>query len=957
MRAFVKYDDDNAPSKKCKTHKRIGSDTVNFPNKQNKTSTWLRKRPSRLSVKQETALQGARVISRQISNKSTTPTKNVRLTNSENPHNTSTVPESDKTPSLNSPMSEKFANSSLTKVSNFCNDESVPSVAMNPSQSIQGRQRSSTHSGTSNVSPISRARSSSLKPTSTRGPNAENIVKHSNSVSGSSAALRKLKHYQRAMEAYRRSAITAADHSEASSYTNSLPLRGARKSVFERDSIFELWGSRFNYSSPESDDKLSESDRSNDQCSSSSGTSASNEDISSIRRWPFVPMSGDVRSKFGDENSLSLDYRSVLRHGSLKRTESSRAKLSLVKSDPYHQCTDPEVVTDIDAIAGFGMPDKELNDGANVNSPSKVSTVSDEDKSEAEKIVWSGYEKYLRTKQGTKQLPRTSFKMRLAVMEKKGIDSKSFEAMENDLSPTSTLKSTKDEESPYVNLRDNQIIRKRNLSRSNSTRTDSLKAAQILQAVGALSKSHTIASSSRLSRLLKSKSQKLSPVPSPSLTRPERSASVKENRDLNKPAEKMSKSSNQPIATTAVNSKFPFYSPSTLNRSATISVSNKYSRSLPRRKCKHMTSTVADSTEPWSCQSTNQSNNKALNLKNYESVVPTATSNIYDVPRSCRLLKNNSALSSQLYEPAYDPSVKCHNPTKVPAAKSSALQFARAIAEGRLGSKLRDFAPGKYPSLSRDCNSDEEDYVSFDSYYKQKQPKKTSLSSRKLKSRSVVDISSTKLSFKNDFSSTNLDHTAKSGISKSSDELNDKKNLPLTYVKRTETGATSSDHSKTTGSNFFANRSVSALDIFNSHTNRLTSPTPPTRLQKAFLSKDKRRFASGDLFYGVVKRQSKKVKPLTLEVSVPLTDLMNDPQATYNLTLTDDATDVGKKDETLRRITTFINNESIQNVDTLRQVFEQKVKKNEEKRATLKLLTNVSRVLKLHKIATKAGNN
>ena len=974
LRAFVKYDDDTFPSKKCKCHKRIGSDTVSFPNKQTKTGSCFRRRPSRLAVKQETALQGAKEITRQLSNKTTSPNTNPFVSSvSNNSDKSPNIPESDlcasplRTPSLNSPASENDIKSASEIIVQSLNGEAVNK---NDEYSAAGgfstRHRSLTHSGTPNFPIGNRARSSSLRPTSTRDIN--DAVKHSNSVSRGSTSVKQLKHYQRAMEAYRRSAEKASGTSKTSCYTNSLPLRGFRRSVFERDSIFDYCGPRLTHTSPESDDKLSESGRSYDQSSSSGASVSNDEDITTIRRWPFVPMSGDVRSKFGDENSLNLDYRLVLRHGSLKRTESSRAKLSLAKSSPNHQSLDPDVVTDIDAIAGFGMPDEvESDKGANLSS-SNASTTSekDQDKIEPEKIVWSGYEKYLRAKQDTKQFPRSSFKMRLAAMERKGIDSRSFEAMENDLSPTSTLKSVNEEESSHVNLRDNQIIKKRNISRSNSSRTDHPKAAQTHLALQILSKSHTIASPSRLSRLLMKESNRLSPVSSPSHSRPNRSSSLKDTSVSQELGETTSKAFSRLSATTIVNNQFPFYNQATtsLNRSASEFQPIRSSRVLSRRKTNKDASVSALDASLAGNRAV-QSNKTALYLRGYESTVVTDPSSIYDVPRSCRVIKNKSTAPSQLYEPAYDPTSRTtttplrqfHSSTSrsnIGAAKSSALQFARAIADGRLGSKQREFTPGKYPTLDTNCDSDEEDYVSFDSYYSKKQPQK--LTKQKLQSRSVSDIGSAGLSYKIDFPTTKLNQSPKSGLSKSIDALNEKENKP-SYVKRAKKRPTSNDHSKSTGANFFANRSVSALDIFNSQANHLSSPTPPHRLQRAFLSKEKRRFTSSDLFFGVVKKQSKKLKPLPLEVSVPLTDLMNDPRATYNLTLSDDASDVNRRDETLKRISSFINDESIQKVDKLCQIFEQKVKNHEEKRSTLKLLTSVQRVLKLHKVPTKAGKS
>ena len=972
LRAFVKYDDESCASKKCKGHKRIGSDTVTLPNKQMKsTTTWLRRRALRLPVKQETALQGARVISRQLSNQSSlsSPDKNSSTTEQSE---TSNIPESDKCASpLRTPVSnsgENFQSSNPL----LQTPSKKPTLRINAcvaDNNFELRQRSSTHGGSSQVPIVQRARSSSLRPTLTRDA-SQDAFKQSNAASRSLATVKSLKHYQRAMEAYRRSAEKAFGASE-NSYANSLPSRGTR-SNFERDSLFEFLGSRPSYASPESDDKLSESDR-------SSGISAANDDdITSMRRWPFVPMSGDVRSKFGDENSLNLDYRTALRHGSLRRTGSSCANLSSAKHSPNRKSIDPEVVTDIDSIVGLGASDNvDFDNDGKLNSPEdRNASTNSRDREEPEKIVWSGYEKYLRAKEDPKQFPRSSIKMRLAAMEKKGIDSRSLKAMEYDLSPSSTLKPVQDEESPYVNLRDNRIIRKRNLSRSNSSQSSSQSETQTLPRDHDLTafKSHTIATPARISRLLLKQSSKLSPVYSPSLARPERSFSLKENAVRRQSSVNAEKISNLDAITfgsrnTVVGDcQFPLYYPLSMNenRSASDNLSHRLSNSLPRRKSSKVTSlTISDATVTSPDNVVSNSDKTALCINKYRSTV-TSDSVIYDVPRSYRFFRKVSTVSSALEQPAnqttrserYQDNVTTVSSDSLLSqpspnvATSPSLQFAKAVADGRIKSQSR-FTPGKYPSFSAESDSDHDDYVSFDSYYKA-QPQSSILKKEKLQSPSANDVSAenkSEITFSK--SNSNRSQVVLSNFSKSSDALNDKENYQTSRKKLLKKRSTPSDRSKKIGSGFFS-RSVSALDIFNSNASPGGSSVA-LRLPKMLLSKDKRRFTSTDLFYGSAKKQSKLTKHKSFQVSVPLTNLLNEPRAAFNLTLANDPIDAREKAETMRRISNFISDESVQKVDGLCKIFEEKSKSNEEKRATLKLLANVSRVLRSHRIATKSG--
>ena len=933
-----------------------------------KSGSWLRRRAFHLNVKQETAKQGAMEISRRITSKSSASSsessqcsdENVSIGSSEE---AAFMPESDL---CASPVRTPSLKSDTVGAENTPDAKILPSITVSANtDDFVSRQRSQTLSGPQSPPTCRRTRSSSLMiPREAK----MNLVKLNSSPSSTTAALKKLKHYQRALEAYRRSAEKAReDRSDSTCYAYSLPLRGARKNVFEKDSMFNFMSSKINYSSPEGDDRVSESDKSTYH-SSNSGESVANEDLTAIRRWPFVPMTGDVRSKFGEEDSLDIDYRSALRYHSLKRTKNAGSKISQESRDRIRSL-DPEIVTDIDVIVGF--PSK--NDGYSPSGSDKSSQESI-NSLEPEKIVWPGYEKYLRAKSDPSRFPRSSLKMRLAAMEKKGIDSRPLEALERQ---ESTPRSPQ-HENPYVNLRDNQIIRKRNLSRSNPStfQSSQLKIPLILPSltVPATGKYHTVASPGRSARILYKRrtEEKLSPVSSPAMARQHRafSLSIHTNTDCicTKKSDKASQQACSPSSSSDSNAIDVGLHPS--GNQLKVPTADVQQRQLPHNPPKTSLKTASSAEKDDASVKKSRVETNALFLSNYKSVVTPTTSNIYDYPRSYKLFKHQSTISSLLNN-THDSFVRQHSQDTTTSvtysfapssalssvgaiskprdltsnafpSKTSSLECARAIATGHATS---NFTPGNYPTINTDSDS-EDDYVNFDHYYKEKvSPKKVAKPKRKQLSRSVADISVAVIS-QNPPEDNQISNSRNGGKSTSRWSLASE---TFKSIKRTKKIEVSQSFSNVARSIASTGRSVSALDIFNIKLNGSTRSV--AKIRRTFLSGAKRGFSSSDLFYGIKNKQSRKNKQKLIDISVPLTDIMNEPSATHNLTLRKDA----RKDDTVRRFSKFLNKDSLQNAK-LSECLESKTKANHDKKTTTRLLSGVTRALNLRKTGQNSGN-
>ena len=925
LRAFVKYDDYNlekldvSPTKKQRSLRRLTSDTCpTSPKHSCKAVYGQRRRSSRLRVKEETAKLGAKeVLEYFCSAKNRVPPTETSQVSTSASQSTK-VPESDRCPSPSFPKLRK--GSALLRKS-----LSEETKADEPSRLNNYNIRRQTLSGAPTTCIGSRPRSSSIMSSMSVKINSDN-------AETTSAAVKKLKHYQRAMEAYRRSAEKTQETSQTVSY-KSLPFRGMRRS-FERETIVNFWGTGLDHTTPEGDDKISESDKSHE----SDNSSEAGEDISTLRRWPFVPVTGDTRTLFGNENSLSLDYRSALRNGSLKRSVRMRGNSSAARN-PNRQSIDPDIVTDIDAMVGLASSDPERTDFSAKCSTKNGHEVICRANSGPEKIVWSGYEKYLRSKSDLEQIPRTSFKMRLAALEKKGIDAKPYESLEQPVT-TSAPKSLQETESPYVNLRDNQIIRKRNVSRSNSLLLHAPTGAVMpLIKPADNSKYHTLQSPARMAKLLrKQRSEgRLSPVHSPSLSRPSRASSLKESRHtisndfLRRPtfAQAANKRESLPISQQAENSSV---SHSTLRRTLSRPFASTLNSNTLTRAILSMAS---PSKIPNALLINNCKRNITSSVDHYDT--PRSHSNLKNKSTESSLLSNLSATETYSLVPATSSVVSTHqkpasdnlsvNPPAVSTTKNPSLQLARAIACGKVDSK--PIVPGSYPTSTYSESDSDDDYVSYDLFYGDSGSKKCSEDQKRNSTRETSTRTRVVLKDASPVSRT-----------------------PQTVHKRSPSvsGNQATDVSNEVpngaDSNRFPPDQQSALEIVNNSRLYCTSSLPRSSLKKNWRIS----LSSRDLFYGTVRRSSKsKTKPKALEISVPLTNILCKPQAAYNLTLLNE----NRKKKNLKRISTFLNDNSIQLVESRNKLNENSEKANEDVKE--KFLHSVTRILKLQKTPTKTG--
>lgn len=826
-----------------------------------------------LAVKQETAVLGAKKLTRMLTDSKLAANTNlnnnikeeilqvneVDLLKNEIPK----VPESDVCTSPSSSEKSEFSDNAVFDPNNRSEELKRNIFRRQRSQTLSKIYSSSSH----------RSRFSSMMDRR----NTMNIApKIEDSTSTASSTLRKMKHYQRALDAYRKSAEKARNSSEADKDMpryNSLPLRGARH-------IPDFWGTQHLSCTPESDDKASESGKSTDRSSCSSG-STHGEDISTLRRWPFVPVTGDTRSRFGNDDSLNLDYRNVSRYGSMKRWNVSSAR-----NNPNRISIDPETVTDIDFIVG-------LNEAELPNSKSKTSPgsdiKSDQSKEEVnpavpEKIVWSEYDRYLRYQ--TNSLPRSRTRLRLGVYEKNDTDNQ-------------TISNNPAEESPYVNLRRNHMIRERNVTRTNShAGYATLKSSKkTISRQSSAPVTHDTASPSKLSQFFSKQlsESKLSPLPSPSLPRNERASNLKTKPldvDLKHPT---------PQTTPLVLKKAILHKQQlpavdlAFDQSADTASPVHLFHSLPRMKSAESSSTQNISSND------NQTSSKAgLFLSRYKSSY--AHPNIYDK------LRESSKRPSYSSSTSHKATMKSTSTLTKPTSR----QHARTPPVDK-----HTFTPGAYTSAATNSDSDD-DYVSYDTFYNIqstnvttkprtgtiKQAQQCSSSDRPLRK-----MPTTNSCFYQTSSTSNL-------------SLSREKTLPLKSNKPVKTSLDRLKKSES-GSKIRAHRSASTADVSNGKVNPIKSKTLPSFSSTQSIDR-KMSFISRDLFYGVSRKQSKRksLKQKRREISVPLTDYVREIDAKYSLTLPRKSFDKAKKrNSTLRRISSFINNnESILRLGSLNDV-------------------------------------
>nr|XP_009862217.2 uncharacterized protein LOC104266813 isoform X2 [Ciona intestinalis] len=423
-------------------------------------------------------------------------------------------PGQTKLPVINSPVNRK---QSLSRIR-----IQFPS----PSHIDIIRDRSQSYSG---VLDSPRSRCSSVLSTNSLKIDSDAADSNVSEEGGSHKSVKQWKHYKRAMEAYRKSAQrakakAAAANQEPGSTKVDSPLHS--HSIFERGSIYDLWDNKSHSSTPTVEDE----GMNTDLCSDFGSSRHSDEYPIWNGNSPVSPSIRDWNYSVEDTDHLSLDYRTLMASNKPKNgwmLVQNAVTHRGVKNE-YRKSMEPDSITDIDALmmefdekVSSKDDDDECNEKTSfdltqnkTNSPS-LSPVS------PEKIVWPEYEKLVKAKFEVCQHPNSSFKMRLAALEKKGVKSMcSFEQDMNEMdSDKSRTSSTTDTDMLNSNLRDKSIIRKRNLSLSNSY-LNQRQASDMCGETKTFSQHrhyHTVASPARLSKLLRKQAKQriLSPLSSP----------------------------------------------------------------------------------------------------------------------------------------------------------------------------------------------------------------------------------------------------------------------------------------------------------------------------------------------------------------------------------------------------------------------------------------------------------
>ena len=289
-----------------------------------------------------------------------------------------------------------------------------------------------------------------------------------------SAAVKKWKHYKRAMAAYRQSAEKSHDETRNPSAKSfpflSLPLR--------RPLNEELDKGRLLGHSSDSPVKVSHNENNN-----------VNGGTSSI----FQPAVSD---------DLNFDYRS-LRRTTVQKQQNRRSRIDQLKINDFKRFSiESDIITDIDTLAGFDEKTEISN-----FVPRRLSRVGDKSTKESssnsevnvpEKIVWCHYNNYFKPKSDMRLTPLRDLKASMNGLGKKTMKSRS--SVDLSASPP---------ENSDVNLRDKKLIKKRNFSSSTLTlhRHHKPRASSPALTNDAY-KYHTIASSKRLTKIFRRQHKK-----------------------------------------------------------------------------------------------------------------------------------------------------------------------------------------------------------------------------------------------------------------------------------------------------------------------------------------------------------------------------------------------------------------------------------------------------------------
>jgi len=490
----------------------------------NATGKWIRRRSTRLSVSRETAKLGMLQVAHLL----------------ENHENHAPSPDSDGdrapprvTSEFPTPHTKRRAKT-LAPVKNFA-DSPKAATLCRPKRGVDDsesdvvsplRRRSLSHS---RLLDSPRSRSSSIV--------SNKSTKTDVDCDDSGQSVRQWKHYKRAMEAYRKSAEKAKACADGCDTPNSDSRDGTgTHSVFERVSIYDMWDTRSRASTPSNDERSTIFESPSKDFGSpvrvdlSPAWRGRNELSTPIRKWG---------AKIDEPNQhLSLDYRTVV-----KRTPSrSKGGWTLLRQSfrrsnreptSMRKSMEPDPITDIDSMIGLSdysdVPKSDVDSDEPVTSfdvcsPENVSE-------EPEKIVWSGLKDLTKDKvPEVGEFARPSLKMRLAALEKRGQDTSSLvdiicqDALVGKQSRRQSEEMRSQGDLSDTNLRDNEIIRKRNLSLSSGAlhfkehgkSVESIKAShRVFPQFGG--NFHTIASPARLAKMLRKQAKRrlLSPLTSP----------------------------------------------------------------------------------------------------------------------------------------------------------------------------------------------------------------------------------------------------------------------------------------------------------------------------------------------------------------------------------------------------------------------------------------------------------
>ena len=320
----------------------------------------------------------------------------------------------------------------------------------------------------------------------------------SRDYSSMTGTVKSLKRYKLAMEAYRKSAEKSLDDGESNEQkvdSSSSPVSGADRSSSEKSRVFD-WNLSNSSDKPE---KVSLNENNN------------------------VELEAFSDGKQCHGVNLNLDYRSLLRNTALKRKK-------LDGFDSNRASIDTDVITDIDIMVGItsnestSESDRRQSSEYDLYSPRNSNDVSDFDQVDSYKsdpqspevIMWPEYNTYVKSKASSRQL---GFKNRFATLSKE----RSQSALEAKSKSSFDL-SVDDDYLPScgtVNLRDKQLIKKRNFSSSNLCLASNHQPRPSVFTLPTSSRNepskfHTISSSTRLGKLLRRQQQRISAAGSPS---------------------------------------------------------------------------------------------------------------------------------------------------------------------------------------------------------------------------------------------------------------------------------------------------------------------------------------------------------------------------------------------------------------------------------------------------------